>query len=191
MILLSYNVRGLNPSNKAYLIKDQISRIVLYIVFLEETIFSMIDTDKLIKSWQNWSYFIVPSIGALGGVGILLRHKKFEIQLLSTNANWIVSKVTCFELSFIVINVYSPTAVVSKERFWGLLTGTLHSLQPLKVVLVSDFNANLGPQKKFQHLFLSFIYLIMFLFILQKLLCHHHNTFNIHITINNNTSLHL
>ena len=57
-------------------------------------------------------------------------------------------EVSYFSLSFILINVYGLTSVVSKKNLWNSLSRVIENLGPIKNIMAGDFNATLGAQDK-------------------------------------------
>ena len=57
-------------------------------------------------------------------------------------------EVSYFTLSFILINIYGRTWVMSKKNLWNSLSQVMENLCPIKTIMAGDFNANLGAHYK-------------------------------------------
>lgn len=73
-------------------------------------------------------------------------------------------KVSHFNLSFWLINVYGPTSTIYKKRLWDNLTNSLDSISEEKVIITGDFNATFllderrhSPTPKTMEYFVAFI----------------------------------
>ena len=71
MKIISWNVRGINASDKRQRIKQVIDSLQADIILLQETKLSKDNFDNSIAKWKKWNSFQSQGMGALGGLAIL------------------------------------------------------------------------------------------------------------------------
>ena len=71
MKIVSWNVRGLNASNKRQRIKQVIDSLQTNIILLQETKMSQHNFDKIVASWKKWKYLHMQGLGASRGLAVL------------------------------------------------------------------------------------------------------------------------
>jgi ribonuclease HI/exonuclease III len=148
MKIISWNVRGINASDKRQRIKQQLDSSKADIILLQETKLSQGNYEKSIMTWKGWCSVHMQGMGASGGLGILWNPKTVQVQLIQQQANWQLVKVQHFQLTFHLFNVYGPSATNDKRRLWETLTGVIQSIQVLNVIMGGDFNAILNADEK-------------------------------------------
>jgi exonuclease III len=82
MKINSWNVRGINASDKRNRVKLLIDGMKADIVLLQETKLSQESYDKTLLKWSKWSSFHSPSIGASRGLAILWNPLTIQGQLI-------------------------------------------------------------------------------------------------------------
>lgn len=68
MRILSWNVKGLNASDKRGRIKKFLDSSKVDIILLQESKLSQDSFDNIISKWCLWKVVHVPSLGASGGL---------------------------------------------------------------------------------------------------------------------------
>ena len=129
MKINSWNVRGINASDKRKGIKCLIDDMKLDIVLLQETKNSQESYEKTLFKWSKWSSFHSPSIGALGGLVVLWNPLLIQGQLIHYHQNWQMLQISNFEISFLIINVYGPNSTQDNLKLWDTLTQKIKSQQ--------------------------------------------------------------
>ena len=71
MKIISWNVRGINASNKRQRIKQVLDSLQPDIILLQETKLSQGNFDNSVAKWKKWNSYHVQGVGALGGIVVL------------------------------------------------------------------------------------------------------------------------
>ena len=71
MKIISWNVRGINASNKRQRVKQVIDSMQEDIILLQETKLSQSNFYKIVSKWKKWNSFHAQGMGASGGLAIL------------------------------------------------------------------------------------------------------------------------
>ena len=71
MKIISWNVRGLNASDKRQIIKQVIDSLQTNIILLQETKMSQHNFDTIVATWKKWKSHHMPGLGASGGIAVL------------------------------------------------------------------------------------------------------------------------
>ena len=71
MKIISWNVRGLNASDKRQRIKQVIDSLRADIILLQETKLSQHNFDKIVAKWKKWKSYHIQGLGASGGIAVL------------------------------------------------------------------------------------------------------------------------
>ena len=148
MKIISWNVRGLNASDKRQRIRQVIDSLQADIILLQETKLSQNKFDKIIVSWKKWKAYHMQGLGASGGLAVLWNPLTVNSQLLHQESNWQLININAFDISFILINVYGPTSTFDKARLWESITHSLQMQDQQQVVIGGDFNALLDQSEK-------------------------------------------
>ena len=82
MKINSWNVRGINSSDKRHRIKQVVDSMQANIIFLQETKLSQDNFDKTVAKWKKWKYFHAHGIGASGGLATLWNPLTVNAQLI-------------------------------------------------------------------------------------------------------------
>ena len=114
MKILSWNVRGLNASDKRSRIKNRLDSSFWDIVLLQETKLSLDNFSATLGKWTSWKHSFLPSNGASGGLATLWKGKSVSIFPLQSGTNWKLLSVKHFSLNFFLINLYGPTTLPTK-----------------------------------------------------------------------------
>ena len=88
MKINSWNVRGINASDKIKKIKRLVDDMKSDIVLLQETKLSQESYEKTLFKWSKWSSFHSPSIGASGGLAVLWNPLLIQGRLIHQHQNW-------------------------------------------------------------------------------------------------------
>ena len=122
MKINSWNVRGINASEKKHRIKQVVDSMQVDIIMLQETKLSQDNFDKTIGKWKKWRSLHVPRIGAFGGLSILCNPLTIIAQLIHQDNNWQLLHIFAFDIYFILINVYGPSSSQDKACLWKDIT---------------------------------------------------------------------
>ena len=106
MKIISWNVKGLNASDKRQIIKQVIDSLQEDIILLQETKLSQHNFDKIVATRKKWKYYHMQGLGASGGLTVLWNPLTVNSQLLQQDNNWQIIHIPTFDISFILINVY-------------------------------------------------------------------------------------
>ena len=148
MKINSWNVRGINASDKRHKIKQVVDSMQAYIIFLQETKLSQDNFDKIVAKWKKWKYFHAHGIGASGGLATLWNPLTVNAQLIQKDNNWQMLHISTFDISFILINVYGPSSSKDKACLWETITHSIQIQELQQVVIGGDFNALLSQVEK-------------------------------------------
>ena len=82
MKIISWNVKGLNASDKRQRIRQVIDSLQADIILLQETKLTQDNFDKIIGSWKKWRAYHKQGLGAFGGLAIFWNPLTVNSQLL-------------------------------------------------------------------------------------------------------------
>ena len=116
MKLISWNVRGINASDKRLRVKQQLDSSQADILLLQETKLSNQNYHKTVQGWPKWHSAHSESLGASGGLATLWNPKTVIGQLVSQGPNWQLLSFQHYNLSFMLFNIYGPSSTVDKGR---------------------------------------------------------------------------
>ncbi|XP_059064993.1 uncharacterized protein LOC131857023 [Cryptomeria japonica] len=150
MRLLSWNVKGINVSDKWCLIKCQIDDTKGVIWLLQETKWSKAEIEAKMRVWKHQNGFFRQSDGASGGLGIIWKHMNVKISLVGEDKYWQYCLVTTLgqNENFNLFNVYRPSSAGDKQALWDLLSFKLNNNTDGSCVVAGDFNVILSNIKK-------------------------------------------
>lgn len=95
-----------------------------------------------------WKSCHTEAQGASGGLITLRNATIVQMESISNTPHWKLLRVTYFDLTFLLVNVYAPNSTIGKQRLWKELDFIFEQSGLEKVALVGDFNAILSPQEK-------------------------------------------
>ena len=151
MIVLSWNVRGLNSIPRKKAIRELVKSHSPAVVFIQETKLSierMMYTT--VKIWPRCLCQCIGAQGSSGGLALLWDpHKLVPLWWVSSRSS-ISLVATCCETGEILLftNVYAPIDFVGKTLLWSHI-GYVRSLAPLfPWILAGDFNAVVSLMEK-------------------------------------------
>ena len=153
MIINSWNVRGINASDKRHRIKQAVDSMNADIVMLQETKLSQQTFHNTIAKWHRWKSAHILGVGAFGRLTILWNPKTISGQVIHQDKNWQMMKVVVYDISFILVNVYGPTATQDKSRLWVVITQFIQAQDSLQIIIGGDFNALLSQREKIGGIF--------------------------------------
>lgn len=151
MIVLSWNVRGLNSIPRQKAIRDLIKSHSPEVVFIQETklpIDRMHDTAA--KIWPRCLCQCIGAQGCSGGLALLWDPRKLVPLWWVSSKSAISLVATCCVTGEILLftNVYAPIDFIGKNLLWSHI-GYVRSLAPLfPWILAGDFNAVLSLEEK-------------------------------------------
>ena len=88
MKILSWNVRGLNASDKRQRIRQILDSLHTDIILSQGTKLNEESFDKIIASWKKWKAYHMPGLGASGGLAVFWNPLTVKSQLLHQESNW-------------------------------------------------------------------------------------------------------
>lgn len=144
MKIVSWNVRGINSPNKRAQIKQQINSCGSDIVLLQEMKLSKGNYEHIISKWSYWKSCQFEAQGASRGLLTLWNPKYVQLESISNTSKWKLFRVTHFDLTFLLVNVYAPNSTTRKNMLWEELDLTFEQSGDEKFVFVGDFNAILS-----------------------------------------------
>lgn len=155
MIILSWNVRGLNARIKKSTLRKLINTHKLNFVFIQETKMESLNP-KFLKSLWNENGIttsLSPSIGNSGGLITLRQEDYFAVESMRIKRNWIALCRSILSLNFkvCIINVYNPCDPDERVVIWSQLT-KYWSLINLPSLFLRDFNEVLQPNERGSHI---------------------------------------
>ena len=148
MKIITWNVRGINASDKRGRIKQLLDFTKGDIILLQETKLSAQVFDKTLAKWTNWLSVHAEGHGASGGLAILWNAKSIHGILIGQDSNWQLLKVEHFDLKFLIFNIYGPTSTNDKRNLWAVLTNLIQQEREMNFILGGDFNALLSMSEK-------------------------------------------
>jgi exonuclease III len=144
LLLLNWNVQGLNAMIKLHAVKDMLSAVGATLICLQETKLASIceatATELLGPSFKT-SFSFLPTVGTCGGILIAASDNHFRL-MSSSCTNYTLS-VTIQELTdaseWTLTSVYSPQSEVDKIAFLDELKGLKQSSKA-EWLVAGDFN---------------------------------------------------
>ena len=115
---VSWNVRGINVSNKRDKIHNFLESSKADIILLQETKLSQEAFQKSMAKWSRWSSVHSPSIGASRGLVVLWNPLTIQGHLIQQQTNWQILHVLDFHIYFTLFNVYGPISTQDKLKTW-------------------------------------------------------------------------
>ena len=88
MKINSWNVKGINASDKRHRIKQVVDSMQADIIFLQETKLSQDNFDKTVAKWKKWKSFHAHGKGASGGLATLWNPLTVNAQLIQQDNKW-------------------------------------------------------------------------------------------------------
>ena len=151
MIVLSWNVRGLNAKIKRSALRKIISHHNPHFIFVQETKLENF-TPKYIKSIWNLDdigWIHSPSDGNSGGLLTMWRNDYFTLESSRIDRNWIAIMGSFPSLSFVgcLVNVYNPCDIGARSDCWTALSNLWTESQSPSLYL-GDFNEVLAPNER-------------------------------------------
>lgn len=135
------------------MIKQAVDSMNADIVMLQETKLSQQTFDNIIAKQHRWKSAHIPSVGASSGLAVLWNPKIISGQVIHQDKNWQMMKVVAYDISFILVNVYGPTATQDKCRLWVVITQFIQAQDSLQIIIGGDFNALFSQQEKIGGIF--------------------------------------
>lgn len=113
------------------------------IFLLQETKLSLSSVSSLFSSWKLWKFVSSPAIGASGGLALLWNDYMVELNLVACLVNWMLGlvKSRVSNVKFWIFNIYGPSSILEKRKFWKELSLVSSPLKDCMLVLGGDFNA--------------------------------------------------
>ena len=121
MIVLSWNVRGLNSGPRQKVVWELIRRQSLDVVFLQETKLSVENMQGLIpKLWRNGDSQSIGAHGASGGLVCLWNPRRIQPLWWISSRSSMSMIATCLETREVILfsNIYAPTNLHGKQFLW-------------------------------------------------------------------------
>ena len=141
MKILTWNVRGINASDKQHRVKQQIDSLSADIILLQETKLSTDTYNKTVSNWSSWNLAHSPGTGASGGLTILWNPKTIYGHSIKHGNNWQLLHFKHFDLSFQIINIYGPSSTQEKRVLWEQVSQIIQEHAEENFILAGDFNA--------------------------------------------------
>ncbi|GLJ06164.1 hypothetical protein SUGI_0032670 [Cryptomeria japonica] len=109
---------------------------------LQETKLGKIDMVNFSRKFTQWKMEMVESIGASGGLGIMLKKNSIAFTCHTKMQNSMASKVRALslKLQFIIVNVYGPIPTDKKRLIWQEIEHFLNNQDEKHIIIGGDFN---------------------------------------------------
>lgn len=143
MIILSWNIRGLNARVK----RSNLRKLVLShkpnIIFIQETKMESI-TNKTLKSiWNDdqSAHSFSPSLGSSGGILSLWEKNFFVMEHCQTSRNWIAlcGKIRDIDFRCCLINIYNSCELEDRAQTWSDIREFRDQMK-VPCLIYGDFN---------------------------------------------------
>ena len=144
MIILSWNVRGLNSGPRQKAVHELVRRHSPNILFLQETKLSVDGMQGLrTRLWSNGECQCIGAHGASGGLACLWNPRKIQPLWWISSKSSLSMTATCLETGEAILysNIYAPTNFQGKQVLWSHIR-LIRSMLPFHPwILAGDFNA--------------------------------------------------
>jgi exonuclease III len=144
MIVLSWNVRGLNSGPRQKAVRELIRRQSPDVVFLQETKLSVENMQGLIsKLWRNGDSQSIGAHGASGGLVCLWNPRRVQPLWWISSRSSMSMIATCLETGEVILfsNIYAPIDFQGKQFLWSHIR-LVRSMMPFYPwIMAGDFNA--------------------------------------------------
>lgn len=151
MIIISWNVRGLNARIKKSSLRKLINSHDPSFIFIQETKISDFHPRLIRSLWKidKLAHLHSPSMGNSGGLLSLWRENFFSMESHRIENNWIAISGSFPSLNFkgCMINVYNPCDKEDRTLVWNSLTELCLEIH-MPCLLIGDFNEVLGPNER-------------------------------------------
>ena len=89
----------------------------------------------------KWKIELQHSQGASGGLGIIWNPRQINIELLSSQTNWMGARITSTKsnLQTIIVNVYGPSLPTDKLIVWKEISDFIHSMLLVNIIIGGRF----------------------------------------------------
>ncbi|GLJ15813.1 hypothetical protein SUGI_0260790 [Cryptomeria japonica] len=85
MKLITWNVRGINASNKQCILKRFIFKVKAEITIIQETKLDSDGGESFGKCLGSFNWLGIPAVGASGGLGIIWDPRRISLVILKNN----------------------------------------------------------------------------------------------------------
>lgn len=151
MIIISWNIRGLNSRIKKNALRRLISTHDPHFVFIQETKMDDFNPRFNRSLWKvrDRELLFSPSSGNSGGLLSLWRSNYFKAESHLIEKNWIAISGQIPSLNFkgCVINIYNPCDKDERAQVWSSLSEYCLNVQR-PCLLIGDFNEVLDPLER-------------------------------------------
>ena len=151
MILISWNVRGLNARIKKSSLRKLISSHDPKFIFIQETKIETFNSKNINSIWKdsNVEWLFSPSNGNSGGLLTLWKKDFFVMESHKIEKNWIaiVGSIPSLKFKGCLINVYNPCCREERVVIWDDLVKFHENPIPPSLFL-GDFNEVLNPSER-------------------------------------------
>ncbi|GLJ31647.1 hypothetical protein SUGI_0635780 [Cryptomeria japonica] len=106
--------------------------------------------DKFVSYCREWNGFFQPTVGRVGGLGLLRKLASIGVECLKRGRNYLSCLVhnKCKNFDFKLWNVYGPTQSEEKMNLWEEIYQSLLASINKKIIMGGDFNAILDLMEK-------------------------------------------
>lgn len=143
MIILSWNIRGLNGKIKRSMIRSLINQHTPQFFFIQETKIEVFNQRLINSFWKNScvEWISSPSQGNSGGIISLWRTDFFKVESTLCDKNWIAitGEIRSIGFGCTLINIYNPCTIAEREVVWQNIRA-FQSASNLSCLIIGDFN---------------------------------------------------
>lgn len=151
MIIISWNLRGLNARIKKSQLRKLISRQDPKFVFIQETKIEHFSplTIKTIWNADDIDWLFTPSTGNSGGLLSMWKPEYFKLMSQKVENNWIAlyGEIPSINFRGVLVNLYNPVCRISRSNVWQSLSEYWNEMQS-PMLVIGDFNEVLGPNDR-------------------------------------------
>eukprot|EP00253_Pinus_taeda_P029733 PITA_29733 len=143
MMLISWNITGLNGPGKCKLIKNMIKQEKPQIIFLQETKCKSISLDRIAtKVWPGSLATTVDSYGASGGLAIIWDARTIELNNIHANKHFLQATfhITGTNIHGHITNLYFPQEAMHKVELLNTLSSINTDRSHPLWIIGGDFN---------------------------------------------------
>lgn len=139
MIIISWNMRGLNARIKKTSLRKLINRHDPQFIFIQETKIETIESSLIKSVWNtnNIEWLFSPSIGNSGGILSMWKSDYFTLISHKLEKHWIALYGMFPSINFhgTVVNIYNPCCRISRGQVWASITSYRSSMNSPCLVL--------------------------------------------------------
>ena len=143
MKFLSWNLRGLNNTQKQYALNQCIFQEKVDCVLIQETKMSSANFDRIVSHvWPGASYMHMDADGASGGISIMWNQCSMMGVEIWRDKNFIIIEFETSNQNWGLINIYASNNKVGRRETYGKMERIIETMKDKQLMCMGDFNTH-------------------------------------------------